>query len=107
LGFSSDTNTLEGTWPTGDRYLFFKHIDPGSLMDQAGFQPRDIVVDPRGFTEFWYQLEQARGGGPFAVTVVSWADAAPVSERPRRQVMVSVPSKGGQRSALSGDQRHD
>jgi hypothetical protein len=91
LWFRSETNTLEGTWPTGERYLFFQHIEPGGHMDQAGFRHRDIVVDPLGFTEFWYQLEQARGGEPIAITVVSWSDPGPVSQRPRRQVMICVP----------------
>jgi hypothetical protein len=91
LGFASDTNTLEGTWPTGRKYLYFQHIDPGGLMDQAGFRSKDIVVDPRGFTEFWYQLEQARGREPITITVVSWSDPGPVSQRPRRQVMIRVP----------------
>lgn len=101
LGFSSDTNTLEGNWPVGDKYLYFTNIEPGGLMEQAGFQVRDIVVCPGSFTEFWYELERARGGEPIAITVVSWADPAPVSQRPSRQVMIRVPRKEGQKSKTS------
>jgi hypothetical protein len=93
LGFESDTNTLEGTWPTGRRFLYLTRIQPGGAMDQAGFRPYDIVVDGGGFTEFWQRLEEARGGPPVPITVASWSDTAPVSERPTRQISVSIPPK--------------
>jgi hypothetical protein len=91
LGFTSETNTLEGSWPTGRKYLFFQLIEPGGLVNQAGVRPHDIVVEPRGFTEFWYRLEQARGGEPVTIAVVSWSDPIPVSRRPRRQLRIRVP----------------
>ena len=93
LGFRSETNTLEGAWPTGHKYLYFQHIEPGGLMDQAGVQPQDIVVAPRCFTEFWYRLEKAHGAAPISIAVVSWADPRPVSQRPRRQVMIRIPPR--------------
>ena len=93
LGFKHDTNTLEGNWPTGRKYLYLAHIQPGGLMDQAGFRPRDIVVDHSSFTAFWVRLEEARGGPPVSLNVVSWSDAGPVSKRPMRQLSMSVPRK--------------
>jgi hypothetical protein len=91
LGFQSDTNTLEGTWPVGQKYLYFTNVEPGGLMERAGFQTGDIVVEPRTFTEFWYRLEKGRGGDPVPIVVVSPSGAEPVSRRPRRRLSVRVP----------------
>jgi hypothetical protein len=93
LGFESDTNTLEGTWPTGRRFLFFTRIQPDGAMDQAGLRPYDIVVDGCTFTEFWQRLEESRGGPPATITVASWSDTGPVSERPTRQISVRLPRR--------------
>jgi hypothetical protein len=90
LGFEAATNTLEG----GCKYLFLSHLQSGGVMDQAGFRPYDIVVDGGTFTEFWQRLEEARGGSPVPITVASWFDSGPVSERPTRQCSVSVPQQG-------------
>jgi hypothetical protein len=95
LGFKTTTNTLEGAWPIGAKYLYFTHLEPSGLMEQAGFQLRDIVVEPRGFTEFWYRLEHARGRELIAITVVLWDHPEPVSKRLRREVFIRVPPKGG------------
>jgi hypothetical protein len=100
LGFKTYTNTLEGHWPTGMKYLYFTHVKPGGLMEQAGFQQNDIVIEPDGFTEFWYKLEHARGKEPVAITVALWDHPEPVSKRPRREVFIRVPPKGDRQSEL-------
>lgn len=39
-------------------------------------------------TDFVRGLENARGQGPFAITVVPWIDSPPLEERPARQLRI-------------------
>ena len=93
LGFESDTNTLEGTFLAGRKYMFLNQVQPGGLMDLAGYRRLDIVLDDGTFTDFWQRLEDSRGGPTISIAVASWSDSGPVSKRPTRQLSVSLPRK--------------
>jgi hypothetical protein len=95
LGFESGTNTMQGQWPGGEKYLYFKSLRPGGLMEQAGIGPDDIVVDLGGLGEFWARLEAARGGEAIPLTVASGSDPGLESKRPTRKVMVRIPTRNG------------
>src|SRR5262249_49792177 len=91
--FKHEVNTLEGSWPTGMRYLYFERVQPGGVLAEAGAKPYDIVMDKWDLTGFFRRLEKARGGGPIPITVASRAGPGPVSQRPTRQILVRVPAK--------------
>ena len=92
LGFAHGSPYLRNTRGMVE-VLTIESVAPGGLFDQAGFQKDDIVVDDVSISEFYKLLERARGGEPVAITVVSWSDKQPLKDRPRRQIVVRVPSQ--------------
>jgi hypothetical protein len=67
-------------------------IQPGGLLDQAGFREMDVIADV-SITGFFRLLELARGGDPVTLTVIPWSATEWMSRRPRRRLTVRVPAK--------------
>jgi hypothetical protein len=88
LGFAHRTPYVRcGRW-THD-VLTVTSLDPCGAFARAGFRDGDVIVGPS--ISGLYKLLHRRRGSEVRLQVVEGGDGPPLSQRPRREIIVRVP----------------
>ena len=91
LGFSHSSPYVKCGGLT--REVFTLHPATNGLLYQAGVRDGDIVLN-FSITDFYRQLEQARGGTT-VLQVVEGGDGPTLNERATRIITIAVPDRSG------------